>query len=199
MSAICPYRCTGSSARVLGPIAAAAASRIEAVVARGDVSHDRLAARLGYGLECGDEGGGGNDDLVAGLDPDRNHAEPQSIQPARDADAVIDFAVFGKGPLEGCDSRPVREATSVKQFCDLVQQPFLQRAMGVRKIEKRHAGAGFRSPMRRHVLEPSHAPPGPLPPVRPASEPATYAVDRNVARRALHPNGGCGAEGHDRT
>ena len=64
------------------------ARRIEAVVVVRDVDDDGNAAGLRDRLERRDERRGGDDNLVAGLDPGREQAEPQRVEPAADADAA---------------------------------------------------------------------------------------------------------------
>ena len=93
-----------------GPTAAAALAGIEAVVALRDVDDDGNAAGLRDRLERRDERRGGNHDLGARLDADRHEPEAQRVEPAGDADAMVDAAVGGKGLLELGEARPFVKA-----------------------------------------------------------------------------------------
>ena len=151
MSAICPYRCTGISAWVRGPDRRGDSAGIEAVVALRDVDDDRDSARLRHRLECRDEGGGRDDDLVARLEACREQAEPERVEPARNADTVIDAAVLGERRLELRDGGPVREGARVEELAELLEQPLLQRGVCRREIEEGHALNRLRGLLRDHV------------------------------------------------
>ena len=124
---------------------------IEAVVALRDVDDDRDSARLRHRLECRDERGSRDDDLVARLEAGREQAEPERVEAARDADAVIDAAVLGECRLEARNGGPVRECARLEELPDLPEQPLLQRSACRREVEERHAADGWRCLLRDHA------------------------------------------------
>ena len=129
MSAIWPYRCTGRSSACTRPGRRRRRSRIEAVIVGGDVRDHRDSARLRHRLERRDEGRRRDDHLVAGLESRCEQPEPKSVEPTRDADAVIDAAVRGECLLEAHDGRAVGERARFEKLADLFEHDLLQRRM----------------------------------------------------------------------
>ena len=117
---------------------------VEAVVVLRDVRDDRHAAGLRHRLERRDKCRSRDDHFVTRLKSARDQREAQRVEPARDADALSDAAVFGERRLKRRHLRPVRERARVEEVGYLVEQPRLQRRLRGCEVEKRHSDAGPR-------------------------------------------------------
>ena len=81
MSAIWPYRCTGTTARVRAAAPRLDRSGVDAVVVLGDVDEDGHATGLRDRLDGGDERRCRDDDLVARLDPEATRPSLSASRP----------------------------------------------------------------------------------------------------------------------
>ncbi len=124
---------------------------IEAVVSLGDVDDDRDSASLRHRLECRDERGSRDDDLIVRLEAGSEQAEPERVEAARDADTVIDAAVLRECRLEARNGGSVRECPRLEELPDLREQPLLQRSACRREVEEGHAADGLRCVLRDHA------------------------------------------------
>ncbi len=138
MSASCPYRCTGTTKRVRGADRRGRGADVDVVVALARVDEHGPRPCLGDGLDGCDERVRGNDRLVAGLEPRREHPEPQAVEAARDADADRRAAVGRECPLELGDRRAVREGARVDQVSERLEQLGPQVGVHEPEIDERH-------------------------------------------------------------
>ena len=89
-------------------------SQVHSVVVRGNVDWNRNRPDLRHGLPSGDEGHGGHEHFVAGTDAARFEREAQSVEAARETNAVVDSAACGERRLELADRWAIHERTGVQ-------------------------------------------------------------------------------------
>ena len=124
--------------------------RVEVVVLVGRVDHDRPSAGLCHSLECCDERARGHDDLVARLEACGLEPEPERVEAARQADAVLGAAVGGKGRLELADLRAIRECARIDEVGDLLDDVRLQITVKQPQIEERDVRSSLEKPSLSH-------------------------------------------------
>ena len=118
--------------------------RVERVVDRRDIGHDRRRLNLGNCFECRHEGHRRHHHLVSGADLGRQKRDPCCVEAAGDSDAVLGAAEGRKGTLELRDLGSVREGAAVEQPADLGQQLVFEQSMLRREVEKRDTQALLR-------------------------------------------------------